>query len=302
MGACDIDVSSDFTIRRTSPLQAIAGMLGEMVADEVQDEQQQIAKLRKAIEDLRNFPKKEIRPGHIYLDYPKRVLWNWLVDQILGLLDGLVKDLNELEQTILDATDRVQTVLEGVGNPATLHDIATMLREGVAARTAALAQEVTLVNLAVDNGWESEAADKYAERAQLQINDGLDELTEAAEALATFLETHAETEVGFWESLSDFIVNLMIFLAGLGFTLIGAVATVAGLAAAGPTAGISLLVTVLGIIGMVGGLLVSLISGWLLVKSFQDLLDNTDATLAAGIDDMNAKAITAGATWPVLAS
>lgn len=301
MSACEVVGQTDFPIQRTNSFQAVIDMIDSMLAENAQDQKEQIAKLREAIVYLRQLQKKPVLPGRIYLDLPERLLWNWFLDQLQSSLVGLEAKIDELEQVLHEVTGNVRSVMESLGNPATLRDVAALMREGVSQLASDLSKEVTLTKLAADNEWRSEAADAYAERAQLQIDEGLDELAASAQALANFLDDHAATELNFWEGFSGLIINTLVFLAGVVFTFIGVVAMIVGLVAALPTAGIGLVVTVLGAISTVGGVIVTIVSGLLLVKSFNDLMDSAEQALAAGVDRLALEAVPAGHSWPILA-
>lgn len=299
MSACDIDVRSDFTVRTSNPLQIIATKVEGMVGDAVDDQREQIVRLRKAIEDLRGIHKRPLHPG---LDLPENILWNFLLDKLQDSLGGLEDNIDDLEQTITSVGNELRAILEGVGNPGTLTDIAVLIREGVADRATALAKEVSLTKLSVDNEWSSSAADAYTERAQAQVDEGLARVAAAGVALADFLDTHAETEVSFWESMVELAVNVIVFLVGVMFTAAGLASMALGLAAAIPTGGIALIGTALGIISTIGGIIITAISGWLLFQSFENSIEDADSALAEGIEALNAAAIPAGSSWPVLAS
>jgi hypothetical protein len=157
-----------------------------------------------------------------------------VLDEAMGDLDGKIAQLEDAAREFGDSAERV---LSGIGNPATLHDVASLLREGVAAMSVELTAQVKLANLAVDNEWESDAAERYAERA----------------------------------------------------------------AAAAPTAGAGLVVSALGLVSFIGGLVVTAVSGFLLVKSIADLINGAEDSLQATVEDMVSQAIPEGAAWPILA-
>lgn len=301
MSACDVALKSDFTVRRTNPLEEIAQKVEDLVAGVLTEEQERIAELRKAIRVFAGLHKKPIEPFHIYLDLPERLLWNWALGQLNDALRDLEGNIAQLEDAARQFGDCVERVLEGIGNPATLHDVASLLRDGVAAMATELAPQVTLVNLSVDNEWESDAAERYAERAQLQGPQGLEELASRATALADSLDGHCETEVSFWEGVADLIIEIVLFLVGLFFTLLGAIDMFGGAAAAAPSAGATLVVSALGLVSFIGGLVVTAVSGFLLVKSIADLMNGAEASLRTSAKEMTTQAIPKGQEWPILA-
>ncbi len=301
MSACDVSLKSNFTVRRTNGLEDIAQKVEDLVTGVLDDEQKRIAELRTAIRVFAGLHRKKIEPFHFYLDLPERLLWNWAVgelDEAMGDLEGKIAQLEDAAREFGDSAERV---LSGIGNPATLHDVASLLREGVAAMSVELTAQVTLVNLAVDNEWESDAAERYAERAQLQGPQGLEELASRATALADALDGHCETEVSFWEGVADLVIEIVLFLVGLFFTLLGAIDMFAGAAAAAPTVGAGLVVSALGLVSFIGGLVVTAVSGFLLVKSIADLINGAEDSLQATVEDMVSQAIPEGAAWPILA-
>jgi hypothetical protein len=302
MSACDVTAKTGFAVRRTNPLEDIALKVEGLVSGVIHDEEERIADLRAAIRVFSGLHKKRIEPFHIYLDLPERLLWNWALDQLDAALADLEGKIAEIESAAHEFGDVVGRVLEGLGNPATLHDVASLLREGVAAMCIELAPQVNLEHLSVDNAWDSGAAERYTERAQLQGTEGLEELARRAGSLADSLDGHCETEVNFWDGVAGLIVEIVVFLAGVFFTLLGLIATLAGLALAAPTEGVSIILAALGLISCIGGLVVTAVSGFLLIKSIVDLVNNAEASLSSSVAAMTSNAIPSGQTWPILAT
>jgi hypothetical protein len=139
------------------------------------------------------------------------------------------------------------------------------------------------------------------DRAQLQGPQGLEELASRATALADLLDGHCETEVTFWEGVGDLIIEIVLFLVGLFFTLLGAIDMFGGAAAAALTAGATLVVSALGLVSFIGGLVVTAVSGFLLVKSIWDLINGAEASLQTSVEEMTTQAISKGQEWPILA-
>jgi hypothetical protein len=300
--ACDVTARTGFAIRRTNPLEQIAEKVEGLVAGVINDEEKRVADLREAIRVFAGLHMKKIEPFHVYLDLPERLLWNWALGQLDNDLAGLEAKIAELEDAVSQFSDGVGRVLECIGNPATLQDVASLLREGVAALATELAPQVDLEHLSVDNEWDSDAAERYTERAQLQGSEGLEELARRASLLADSLDGHCETEVKFWEGAADLVVEIVVFLVGLFFTMLGAVDMFGGAAAAAPTAGATLVVSALGLVSFIGGLVVTAVSGFMLVKSIADLINGAESSLAKTVEAMTSNAVPKGQSWPILAT
>lgn len=301
MSACDVEVKTDFTIRRTNPLEEIALKVDDLVAGVLRDEEERIAKLREAIQALIALKRKPIEPFHVYLDLPDRILWNWALGRLDHALAELEGNIQQVEEAARQFGEAVGRVLAGVGNPGTLVDVARLLREGVSAMATDLSPQVSLSKLSVDNEWDSAAAERYAERAQVQCTLGLDELAAKANALADALDGHSDSEVSFWEGVADLVIEIVVFLVGLFFTILGAVDMFGGAVAAAPTAGAGLLVSALGLISFIGGLLVTAVSGFMIVQSMGDLITTAEASLSATVATIEADAMLQGTSWPILA-
>lgn len=301
MSACDVDVKTDFTIQRTNLLEDIALKVDGLVEGILDDVDERIATLRRAIAMLYALEKKPVDPFHVYLDLPDRVLWNWALgrlDHALAELEGKIEEVEAAARTFGETVGRF---LSGVGNPAALSDVARLLREGVAELAIKLSPEVSLSALSVDNEWDSYAAERYAERAQLQCVQGLDVLAAKANALADALDGHSDAEVAFWEGLAELVIEIVVFIAGLVFTIVGAVDMFEGAAAAGATAGVSLVFTAEGLVSFIGGVLVTIVSGFLLVRSFEDIQNVAQASLTATVATIKSDAMVQGTSWPILA-
>ncbi|MFV0633582.1 hypothetical protein [Demequina sp.] len=300
MGACDVTVRTDFPIAQDNPLERIVDLLETMVEEQRQDNLELVRQLRDVIEDIRRLARRPVVSWR-YPNPAENLLFNLWLDYVVELMADLESRIEELEATVASRAQSVRTFVEGAGNPRALVDVARLLREGVGQLADNLANEVTLAKLAVDNRWHSQAANAYAEASQRQTEQGFEELVASANALATFLDEHAATEVDFWDNVSGMISEFALVAVGLYVSGLGVAASIVGLVIAIPTGGIGLIVSVAGLVISALGLIISAIGAWLFVDEMMDLIPTTDASLSAGLDTMSAAALPAGPTWPVLA-
>lgn len=300
MGACDVEAKTDFQVSQLNTMEKVTLVLEEMVEQQRQDSEEVITQMREAAEKMRQIHRRPTISWR-YPNPAENILFNLWLDYIVGVIQDLESRIEELEQVISRASETAQWLFEATGNPAALEDVAKLLREGVSELSQNLAAETTLAKLAADNRWRSKAATAYAESAQRQADEGLDLLAEAAESLATFLEEHSVNEVDFWDEVGSMIGEFVLVAAGLYISGVGVVASAAGLALAGPTVGISLIVSAGGLIVSCLGWIISAIGVWRFMDGVLELVPTYDERLTTGLAAMNSGALDASQNWPVLA-
>lgn len=301
MSACDVQISTDFPITEQNVLENVADGIEDLLNNAVDRAQDQLRELRKFIAFISNLRFRPVDPLNWDINTPGDILWNELLRRLQGLLQDLEARLLEVEEGIAEAREAITPVLQSVGNPEKLADIARLLDEGVAAQSSALADEIQLINLAVDNQWDGDAAERYAERAQLQDSDGLAELAGRAEALARVLREHSEAELEFWEEAASYLIDVVLLIFGVLMAVAGVVVAIVGLAIAIPTGGAGLLVAAIGLVITLIGAFITVASGFKTIVSIERMVSGANQGLEARLVAIEADALPIGTKWPVLA-
>lgn len=301
MSACDVNISTDFPITEQNVLENVADGVERLLNNAVDRAQDQIRELRELIEFIYNLPYRRVDPLHWDLSTPGDILWNELFRLLRGHLAELEAQLLQVEQDIAEARETVGPVLQNVGNPQKLADIARLLEEGVASQSSALEDEIQLIKLAVDNEWDGEAAERYTERAQLQGSEGLAKLAARAEALARVLREHSEAELGFWEDAASYLIDVIMFIVGIVIAAAGIIVGIVGLVAAVLSGGPGIVISLIGLVIAVVGAYITLASGFKALVSIVLMINSANQALEARVAAIEADTLPIGTKWPVLA-
>ncbi|KAA9135512.1 hypothetical protein [Microbacterium caowuchunii] len=163
-----------------------------------------------------------------------------------GIRKLLMAAVDEAAERIYEAIEMFRLLARSVGRPSLLRATAEILRTAVEQGGTSLGDAMQPSALAArdDEAWDSPAADSYDTAFSEQVRC-VDRIPENGRALATTLDSMADSLESFFAELQYAYLGLVVGVAGLGIAI----------ATAAPTLGVG---AIIGIVVTVVGILISL--------------------------------------------
>ncbi|MBN9177402.1 MAG: hypothetical protein J0I43_08575 [Microbacterium sp.] len=130
----------------------------------------------------------------------------WVADRLRDGWDAMLTKLGEFWDWFADK-------LSYCGDPFTLNGAADGWKQ-MAAKVARLNDDITDLNLSVDDRWTGRAADQYQQSIEPQRRANTSILSDYAENIAGAMTTMAGAIIAFWAGVAVAIIALLSALAG----------------------------------------------------------------------------------------